>query len=299
MSYILEALKKSERERRQVETPATAIAQPMQVVTPANTPWLQPVAGGVGAGLLLALLWWAFSGANKLGDAGTTEKKLSGIAATTGKLNKMPPVVSMPTELAPLAENTKPLIDYRSADVFSQPVTPVAKASASRGLPQPASSAAAPTKSPARPPIDVVSKPKPLPSVVAVKQKTASDQVKTTPTAPPLVALQTAEAQPKAQSDQDKKTDDDTQSNGVVPANTDPARIYNMQELPVAVRRAVPKMAIPGYIMSSDASSRTVTINDRNLKEGDELIAGLRVDMIAQDYLLMSYKGYRFRAEMF
>lgn len=76
-------------------------------------------------------------------------------------------------------------------------------------------------------------------------------------------------------------------------------RVLRLDELPALVRREVPKISTSGYVDSAEAGGRVVSINERSLREGDELIAGMRLEQIAQDYLLFSFRGYRFRVEMF
>ena len=41
------------------------------------------------------------------------------------------------------------------------------------------------------------------------------------------------------------------------------------------------------------------SIDERSLREADELFSGLRREQIAQDFLLFSFRGDRFRVEMF
>ncbi|MFC5521998.1 general secretion pathway protein GspB [Polaromonas jejuensis] len=77
------------------------------------------------------------------------------------------------------------------------------------------------------------------------------------------------------------------------------ARVLRLDELPPEVRREIPKISTSGYVDSAEAGGRVVSINERSLREGDELIAGMKLEQIAQDHLLFSFRGYRFRVEMF
>lgn len=76
-------------------------------------------------------------------------------------------------------------------------------------------------------------------------------------------------------------------------------RVWRLDELPPEVRRNLPKLDIAGYVYSADAAGRVVSINERSFREGDELIAGLKLERIARDYVLFSFRGYRFRSESF
>jgi general secretion pathway protein B len=76
-------------------------------------------------------------------------------------------------------------------------------------------------------------------------------------------------------------------------------RVLHLEELPPEVRRDVPKISATGYVYSADTGVRIVSVNERSLQEGDELMAGLKLEQIAPDHVLFSFRGYRFRVEMF
>jgi general secretion pathway protein B len=76
-------------------------------------------------------------------------------------------------------------------------------------------------------------------------------------------------------------------------------RVLHLEELPPEVRRDVPKISATGYVYSADTGVRIVNVNERSLQEGDELVAGLKLEQIAPDHVLFSFRGYRFRVEMF
>ena len=76
-------------------------------------------------------------------------------------------------------------------------------------------------------------------------------------------------------------------------------RVLHLEELPPEVRRDVPKISATGYVYSADTGVRVVNVNERSLQEGDELMAGLKLELIAPDHVLFSFRGYRFRVEMF
>jgi general secretion pathway protein B len=76
-------------------------------------------------------------------------------------------------------------------------------------------------------------------------------------------------------------------------------RLLHLEELPPEVRRDVPKISATGYVYSADTGVRVVNVNERSMQEGDELMAGLKLEQIAPDHVLFSFRGYRFRVEMF
>jgi general secretion pathway protein B len=76
-------------------------------------------------------------------------------------------------------------------------------------------------------------------------------------------------------------------------------RIFRLEELPSELRRELPKLSATGYVDSAEAGGRVVSINERSLREGDELMAGMKLELITPDYVLFRFHGYRFRIDMF
>ena len=72
-------------------------------------------------------------------------------------------------------------------------------------------------------------------------------------------------------------------------------RIVAMTELPLAIQQEIPKMSISGHAYSTVPKERIVGINDRLLQEGEYLSPGLRLEQITADGLVFSYKKYLFR----
>jgi general secretion pathway protein B len=64
--------------------------------------------------------------------------------------------------------------------------------------------------------------------------------------------------------------------------------------LPPDLQREIPPLSVAGFIRD-DTSSGMVIVNDRLLREGDEVAPGLRLEKILHDSLLFNYKGYRFK----
>lgn len=73
------------------------------------------------------------------------------------------------------------------------------------------------------------------------------------------------------------------------------SRLYAIAELPPALQSEARKIAVAGFAQASDAEERMAIINDRALREGDEVTTGLRVERIADDGVIFNLKGYRFR----
>jgi general secretion pathway protein B len=72
-----------------------------------------------------------------------------------------------------------------------------------------------------------------------------------------------------------------------------PERVLGFAELPPALQTALPKITISGKGQTSD-SERIAVINDRVVREGDEIIAGLKLETIGENAVVLNYRGYRF-----
>lgn len=69
-------------------------------------------------------------------------------------------------------------------------------------------------------------------------------------------------------------------------------KVIPMAELPLAIQQEIPEMSIPIHTYSSTPKERIVGINGRLLQEGDYLSPGLRLEKITPDGIIFSYKKY-------
>jgi len=72
-------------------------------------------------------------------------------------------------------------------------------------------------------------------------------------------------------------------------------QVMQLYELPAAIRREIPDMAVQLHAYSSKPGERLVSINSIRLREGGYLMAGLKLEQITPDGMIFSYKGYRFK----
>jgi general secretion pathway protein B len=72
-------------------------------------------------------------------------------------------------------------------------------------------------------------------------------------------------------------------------------RVYGVNELPEAIRRDWPSLAIGGSIYSETPSSRFLVINGRIFHEGDEVARDLSLEQIRLKAAVLRYRGYRVR----
>ena len=60
-------------------------------------------------------------------------------------------------------------------------------------------------------------------------------------------------------------------------------------------QRQLPELAVTVHVYSPDESQRILFINNREYRRGDQIQDGLRVEEIAPDGALLSYRGERFK----
>jgi len=68
-----------------------------------------------------------------------------------------------------------------------------------------------------------------------------------------------------------------------------------LRELPEAVQREVPNVAIGGYIYSKNPADRLLLIDKILRKEGDEVASGLVLEKLTPKGAVMNYRGTRYR----
>lgn len=81
---------------------------------------------------------------------------------------------------------------------------------------------------------------------------------------------------------------------GAAPAPAS-ASVATLNDLPDAIRREIPALKIGGYIYSANKADRSVLINNRLLREGDEAAPGLVLERMQPNGMVLTYKGYQYR----
>jgi general secretion pathway protein B len=95
-----------------------------------------------------------------------------------------------------------------------------------------------------------------------------------------------------------KRPPDPVKTESPAPPNKEAPRsdkVFNVNELPAAIKNALPPLKVSAHAYDSDPKNRMTRINDQILKEGQEMSEGLKVDQIFPGGLILLYKGYRFR----
>jgi general secretion pathway protein B len=75
-------------------------------------------------------------------------------------------------------------------------------------------------------------------------------------------------------------------------ANGD-GRIEEVDELPEDIRNTLPAMTFSFHVFSSNPQQRTIIINNRRMREGDEINAGLVLQQITEDGVILLYAQHR------
>ena len=240
MSYILDALRKSDQQRQRGAAPtlhagqATAVA-PKQ---PALLAYGLLAAVLVGAGMVIGWLrpWQAEQAAP---------------AATQSEASVRQSVPARP-EIA-----TAPAPALTPAPVAAPALAPV-PAPAAVPVPAPAS-----VKSQSSASVGTEAPGKPQDEVAAVSSKATA-----VPQQPPgTAAADSATAQ----------------------------NVISMAELPLALQQELPPMTISFHAYSGNRRDRLVGIDNRMLREGDDVAPGLKLEQITPEGLILGYKGYSFR----
>lgn len=70
-------------------------------------------------------------------------------------------------------------------------------------------------------------------------------------------------------------------------------RIEEVDELPEDVRNNLPAMTFSFHVFSSTPQQRTIIINNRRLREGEEVSAGLTLQQITEDGVVLLFEQHR------
>jgi general secretion pathway protein B len=247
MSYILDALKKSELARLNVDMPLQQLLLRGDELASAPRRVWPYVAGAV---LLLnlaaILMWWKLLG----GSAAEPESQNPPVSQSAQSALRDAPTPTPPANGAAHAE--VPAVRALPAD------TPVVQA-----------------------------KPVPSPPVV-VAPATAKPEATVSPSGEPVAAVGKGS----------RAIAGAAKTAAALPVVSEPAKAAAGDnaalDLPEALRKELPLLVVSGVVRESGTSG-WVVVNERPLREGEELVPGLKVEKILERGALFSYKGYRFQ----
>lgn len=256
MSYILDALKKSERERQRGALPDMLTVQDIVAEKPAkrlHRVYLLAAALLLNAGVLV---WWlGFSHTDKVNAVQHLKTENISPLSVKESAQTVPGSVntthdSVPSngsEFRPAAGNIVPVIESNEPKTYAINQHP----------------------------------PKALPAVQA----------------PPVSANDTKKPSEPAPAKSE-------QSAGIGRITSDPKgglsempdenKLYKLQELPSSIRQNLPAFSVSALLYSSKPDSRMVRINELMMHEGQDLTAGVKLEEITRDGIILRFQKYRF-----
>lgn len=291
MSYILDALRKSDAQRRLGQSPDLSNA-----AAPAS-PGRSHRPGRVLAIVLISLLVIAVPAALWFGGP------LQGWVAGLDRGSESVPAPSDP-------EMVVALVDERESPESGAEQDRVAAASEERDEPAVEQPAAVDRRSPARPPVNVASRPAPQRAVdvprpapqrefdVPAAPVERERMVETAEEAQRLIEEAQRETErrrsPAPSAAAEPAASVQTEPETWAPERSDYVRRW---ELPLAIRRDLPELSLSIHVFSAQPQSRFVLINGERRLEGDDLGQGARLLEIRREGALVEFRDYRFLLE--
>jgi len=277
MSYILEALNKSEQERQRGSVPNLQSVQvPTRPPVRKRTRWI---------GLFIALLivsaasfvyWlqpWKTEILNEQDVTISSKAPVPETVATplSAKLAKKLPEPKLPQpKLTQPSVKPKDAIPAASGLVLTKP-SPEQIERTTKPVIKPVKPVARQKK-----PKAVVSKKKAMEPLPA---DTARQWQKITPSSTSQAAAVKKQPHP-----QQAKPQPDSRP-----------RLPTAAELPVAIQRGLPGIRISAHIYSDKPASRMVIINDKTVREGETVAGGLMIEEITREGVIFRFQARRFR----
>ncbi len=283
MSYILEALKKSEAERQLGALPTIhAPSLHGEVAAAPGAAWKKPLPLAVMAMAaiivaLLALVWRQPAPA-----LAPVQDQAAAAAAAAGKLAAPAPA---PTPATAATAATATTAAAANSTLTVAPPAAVAALSASATVQQPVAMPPAPIE-----PVETLKPSKlaaaPTLAAAAAPAPTPAPAERSEPVRKPASLASAADgahgthAQPLPTAAAAAASDDTVQS---------------VRELPEPIQRAIPPIAVGGYIYSKNPADRLLLIDKVLRHEGEEVAAGLVLEKLLPKAAVFNYKGYRYR----
>jgi general secretion pathway protein B len=291
MSYILEALADSEQARQQVAVaPRHSLLQAVGEDLPRQRVWPYALAGAVLLNVAVLSLW----------QRQAPPEIAAPVKARPQAAPAVPPVAATAApepRVAPLAESVKPAVAVAEIVLRETTLPPTqpgrAEERRSARLPAPADaiSGLVPAKSANdNAPIAMLKLSKPKTKAAPDAEPAVANAA--TPAAPDLPVAPTARASAVAPAAAASVAASTAPAPAAAPAQPAPAAAGGT-ELPPALLREMPALSVDGLIHGEGSSM--VIVNNRLVREGDEVAPGVKLERIIGDNLVFNYKGYRFR----
>ncbi|MEP7042570.1 MAG: general secretion pathway protein GspB [Dokdonella sp.] len=286
MSLILEALKKSEQQRRLGEAPT--LGSPVLAVRRSRS--LLPLFAALVI-IALGVGWW-LSRSPTLPPQAPVEAPAPVAAATK------------PTApAAPDGKSAAASAGKKPAPHFTTPATPTAPPAAKpieTMQPTPlrndrtATTIPTPVAAPAHPPAAAPAEAKPDAAKTPAASANATAPAAAAATSTTSTAAATPNAAPAVPTAAAPSTAAATpMPHAAATAAAQPA-LPSVWELPYATRKDIPELALTMHVYATDPAQRFVVIKGERHAEGDDLGDGLVLKEIRADGMVLDYKGQRF-----
>ena len=254
MSYILDALKKSEQQRPPGRGPELfAVHGPLP---PRRFPWLPLAVAGLVAGAVALGIWIGYA------SRGPAAQPVA-VPAVPVEARSVPPSAPPAVASPPHIEPARPL---------AAPRTPAKRAGAGTAPHTALSAAAPPVQVPAVPPTTVPDSP-PTAGAAPTPSPVAAPAASPAPAAPTPAEAATAAPAPAASAapltvEQEPGRQEIPGAPQLPEIPPPDGRILDLAELPASVRGEVGAVGLTGHVWSEEPSLRLVTVEDRMLREG-------------------------------
>jgi len=277
MSYILEALKKTEQERARGQVPALTAVQSVAAPAPARSRlWVLLVAvavAGAAGGVLIAR------------QAGSGPQAPVAVSASG-----MQPVAKAE---APAARDEAGRVRAYRATPASPPVAgPPDRGGADSRSPA-SSGPKAPQATPTGPPASTAT------PATATSPAQGESRARRLANSPGATAPDTASTASPARDSAPKATASIPRAAPIQPQSPSPPAPAKppplLADLPAAEQSAIPPLHMDVHVYAREAGRRFVLINMKKYREGDTLASGPRLRRITPDGVVLSYHGVRFR----
>lgn len=314
MSYILDALKKSEKERPAGSVPDVHTIQPLAQATAARNKWPIYAAAFLLLTITLAVglyIGWRVSGTQE-SQLDETAAANPSPAVTTGAapppaVAATPPLppASLQKQAAALPEPAKPV--HKTITPTPPPPTPKPKNIAALAQPivqqTPLAASIPATSDKSTVPESSVE--------TSVNQLVRTEEIPQEPAVentdgPESEELLTDGMEPMAG---DKELTDESaplpeeeaMAEAVLPQNAGQTKsmVLAYGQLPASIKKSLPELTISALFYSSKPASRLASINGRIARENQQVADDLTIEEIQQDGVVFIYQQYRFKMEVF
>ncbi len=325
MSYILEALKKSQKERELGQVPTLADAPYLAGDKPAREAYWGIVAVTLAVLATIIALYAAFG--EQLLSAGRPPPSMPETTQETPPEARpavpvSAPAAATPEVAAPVSNASRPEKPSKTAQTLVTPAATVLTPDSEQGSEQRAKPAQAPVKTtkPVAPPTQTTAtepavvvppkqgrqSPPPPPNVPPelvrevrrfkehLRQRKPMDERQTTD--PALTTTLPVQPPASVAAESELTTDEEPARKVQAPPMPEPTRTVpsGQSDLPEALQKTFPKLRLTVHVYAATPEQRFVIINSRKMHEGDRSRDGLLLEEITPDGAMLEYLGQRF-----